>query len=222
MKVPHDILRQRRYVSELARRVGTPVLIKKMYTERDVAEGVAVPSPNFHNVYGQTRNEDPLSYGIGFCSVEESEFEWIDAQGKVIEAEISPGAGFVKAPKYRGFGPGTLTYIIEPDVAEDFYKLTPEGALIRFQHAQAIAPWVPDINDNDLIVHVNLDSKGEIESTGERYQARMVNPVSIRGLDRRGREETSGGFGNRFVVNQRFEMMLVPPQNILYKVDTDR
>lgn len=219
--VPHDIKRQRRFTFELMRRMGTPVLIKKMYTDRDYKNGEAVPSPNFHGVYKQTRNEDPISYGIGYCSRQESENEYIDPSGKIYTSEF-PVAGGIKAPKYRGFGQGVLTYLIEPDVAEDFYKLTQEGALIRFQHARAIAPWWPDVNDNDLVIHCTLDKNNEIVSTTERYQARMVNPISIRGLDRRGRREYGGEYGNRYVINQQFEMMLVPPQNILYKVETDR
>jgi hypothetical protein len=58
--------------------------------------------------------------------------------------------------------------------------------------------------------------------THERYQAKQTNPITMRGLDRRGRREYSGGGGNRFAINQTFEMTLVPTTHPLQKVETDR
>lgn len=220
--VPADIVRQRRYTYELMRRMGTPVIIKKMFTDRDVRYKLAKPSPNFHSVYKQVRNEDRISHGTGFVSVEEAEHEYIDTSGKIFYSASNPGSEFAKAPKYRGFGPGYLTYIIEPDVAEDFYKHTPEGVFVRIQQARALSPWWPDINDNDLIIHVTLNERGDVVETQDRYQAKMVDPVSIRGLDRRGRREYTGDIGNRYVINQQFEMALMPENNVVYKVEIDR
>lgn len=220
--VPNDVARTRRSVYEIMRRMGTPVIIKPMYTDRHVNDGIAEPSPNFSSVYGQSRNRDPLSHGTGYVSKEKSENEWYDARGQIVVSLTNPGPGYTQAPKYRGYGPGVLTWIIEPDVAEDFYKHTPEGVLIRVQTASAQTAWWPDIADNDLIIHVTVDDYGTILSTHERYQAKMVNPVSIRGLDRRGRREYSADFGNRHVVNQTFEMALLPSSHELYKIDIDR
>lgn len=218
--VPGDIKRLRRYTSETMRRMGTPVLIKRMFNDHDLHIGVAEKSDNFNDVYGQTRNRDPLSYGTGYVSKLRSENEYIDSSGKIIRSNIN--MDLPKAPKYRGYGPGYLTYMIEPDVAMDYYKHTPEGVLVRIQEATAQALWWPDINDNDLIIHVELDHKNRIIDTHERYQAKMVNPASIRGLDRQGRREYEGDLGDRFVVNQSFQMALLPEHHILYEVDVDR
>jgi hypothetical protein len=86
----------------------------------------------------------------------------------------------------------------------------------------AQAPWYPEINDNDLIINVVLDIHGNIKDTLERYQAKMSSPVSMRGLDRRGRREYTEDGGNRHVVNQTFEMSLVPVNDALYNVEVDR
>lgn len=220
--VPGDIHRTRRSVYELMRRMGTPVIIKPMITARDVDTGFADESPNFDEVYGQTRNRDPLSHGIGYVSKERSATEWYDPRGNLVIAETSPGAKYVQAPRYRGYGPGVLTFIIEPDATEDFFKHTSQGVLIKVQTATAQTAWWPDINDNDLIIHVTLDDQGNILSTQDRYQAKMTNPVSLRGRDKRGRREYSADFGNRYIVNQTFQMALLPRGHELYKVEADR
>lgn len=221
--VPHDIANDRRYVYELLRRMGTPVLFKKMLNEEDTYDGTVTTSENFDEVYGQTRNRDPLSHGIGFVSTERSTDEWIDPSTNQIITGIEDTEGLTKAPKYRGFGPGMLIYIIEPDAAVDFFKHTPQGVFMKVQTATAIAPWWPDINDNDLLIHVELDRSGYIIGTGERYQAKMTNPVSIRGArERRGRHEYSGDFGSRYVINTTFQMVLLPRNHEFQRVETDR
>lgn len=232
--VPGDIKRLRRASSETVRRMGTPVLIKRMLTDRDARLGLASKSANFDSVYGQTRNMDPLSHGTGYTSKTFSENEYINSSGEIFKSEIDVSAQYVRAPKYRGYGPGFITYIIEPDVAMDYYKHTPEGVLVRIQQATAQTLWWPDIQDNDLIVHVELDNNNNIVDTFERYVTKMVNPVSLRGLDRKGRERgnhpdaiadgaTLGAdLGNRHVVNQQFSMSLLPWQHVLYGVEIDR
>lgn len=221
--VPQDVKRRRRQVYDAMRRFGTPVIVKHMFNDDDREHGVAAFSPNFKDPYGQVRYEDPFSYGTGFVSVKKSVNEWVSPTGAIVTAVSSPGAGYTLAPKYRGFGPGYLTYVIEPDVAEDMFKLTSGGALIQTQTATVQAPWWPEINDNDLIINVELDAQGNVRKARERFQAKQTNPVSIRGLDRRGRREYSGeDRGNRFVVNQTFEMTLVPTTSVLHKVETDR
>jgi hypothetical protein len=173
-----------------------------MFNPDDETNGLARKSDNFQSAYGQVRNRDPLSHGIGYCSLENSLDEWISPGGDVISASTSPGSGYVPAPKYRGFGPGYLTYLIEPDAAFDIYLHSPAGAFVRVQQATAVAAWFPEINDNDLIVNVTLDRAGRVIDTGDRYVAKQTNPVSIRGTDRRGRSEYSGDRGNAHLVNQ--------------------
>lgn len=218
--VPHDIKVTRKASFEVMRRMGTPVVIKHMYNDEDVQAGVAEPSPNFSSVYKQTRPKDPLSHGNGFVSVEKSDFEWIDTTtSKVVTKR--PNATAPKAPRYRGFGPGYLTYIIEPDVTEDWYKHSQEGVFTRVQSARVQAPWWPEVHDGDLVVQVTLDDGGNLLETGARYQAKMSTPNSIRGVDRRGRQEFNS-YPNRHVVNQQFEMSRLPDNHPLMEVEIDR
>jgi hypothetical protein len=218
--IPHDIKMTRKSSFEVMRRMGTPVVIKHMYNDEDVQAGIAEPSPNFNSVYKQTRPRDPLSYGNGFVSVEKSNFEWINtANSQIVTTKPSPTAP--KAPMYRGFGPGYLTYIIEPDVTEDWYKHSEEGVFTRVQSARVQAPWWPEVHDGDLIVEVTLDDGGNLVSTGARFQAKMATPNSIRGLDQRGRREFNS-HPNRHVVNQQFEMSRIPDNHPLMEVEMDR
>lgn len=220
--VPKDVHRRRHSVEEMMRRMGTPVLVKHRFNDRDVKNGVAELSPVFDSIYEQTRNEDPLSHGVGFVSVEKSADEWYDANGNIVKSVTSPGAGWTQAPRYRGYGQGNLTYIIEPDRAEDFFKVTEGGPIFKVQTATAIAPWWPDMNDNDLLIQVTVDASGSVIDTHERFEAKNVSPITIRGNDRRGRKEYGESFGNAHVVNQTFEMALVPETDVLYDVETDR
>ncbi len=220
--VPQDIQRRRRQVQETMRRMGAPMLVKHRYNHRDVKDGQAKESLNFDDIYGQTRNEDPLSHGVGFVSVEDSDNEWVSPTGALVVSNASPGAGYVKAPKYRGYGLGYLTYLIQPDIAEDTFKVSETGVLIKVQDATAQAPWYPEINDNDLLINVVLDRNEQIVDTKERYEAKMSSPVSMRQFDRRGNREFTEDGGNRFVVNQTFQMALVPKVNVLYDVEHDR
>jgi len=220
--VSRDVQQRRRSVEEMLRRMGTPVLVKHRYNDRDVKNGVAEPSPVFDSIYEQTRNEDPLSHGVGFVSVEKSTNEWYNQDGEIVVAASSPGAGWTQAPRFRGFGESHQTYIIEPDRAEDFFKVTTGGPIFKVQTATAIAPWYPDINDNDLIIQAVLDSSGDVLETHERFEAKNVSPITIRGQDRRGRKEYGESFGNAHVVNQTFEMALIPETDVLYDVETDR
>lgn len=220
--IPRDIQVRRRSVAEMLRRMGTPMLVKHRYNDLDFKSGVAVKSPEYDDIYEQTRNRDPISFGVGYVSAELSSDEWYDATGTIVKSAVSPGTGWTQAPRFRGYGPANLTYIIEPDRAQDFYKATLGGPIFKIQTAEAIASWWPDINDNDLIINVTLGPGEAVIEANERFEAKNVNPVSMRGQDRQGRKEYGESFGNTHVVNQKFEMALVPATDIIYEVDTDR
>jgi hypothetical protein len=225
--VPRSIRRQRHSNMDTMRRFGAPVIIKKMYNDRDVQEGNAVHSPNFSDIYKQTRKDDPLSHGIGFVGATNGVMitqpgEWISPTGTLVIQSADPGAGYTAAPKYRGYGPGYLTYVIMPDVAEDVFKLNPVGVLIRLQQAQAQMGWFPEVNDNDLLITCRVDNSDRVIETYERYLLKMTNPASMRGIDRKGRRERSEDFGNRHVTDQSFEMTLIPKHDELYRVEVDR
>lgn len=221
--VPGDIRRLRRSVSQLMRRMGQPVIVKHMYNEQDAEAGLAKPSPSGQSVYGsQVRNRDPFSYGTGYCSIELSTNEWITPDGTaIITSDLAPSPNYTQAPRYRGYGPGFLTYLIEPDVAIDVFKLAASGALIKTQSQTVVAAWWPEIGDNDLVINVELDKDGWVVDHHERYTAKKTAPVSIRGLDQRGRREGSS-HGNRHVVNQNLEMALLPETSVLYHVEAGR
>lgn len=222
-KTPQDIKRLRRQVHDLMRRMGQPVIIKKMLTIDDVEKGLAERSPNYDTIYGQTRNNDNFSFGSGFVSKEKSDNEWINpSTGEIVVEDFNPSPDWPKAPKYRGFGPSIVTYIVEPDAPQDFFTLTPQGAMVQVQTADVTMGWYPKVNDGDLIINVELDDYGHVINCGPRYQAKTSSPVSIRGLDRRGKKGTGEEFGNRHPVNQTFQITRIPENHELIKVEIDR
>lgn len=224
--IPGSVKRRRRWVFDALRRVGTPVLVKHRYNDQDVVNGDATRSPAFDDIYGHTYSYDAISHGVGYCSIETSPTEWFHTvDGTVITSEVNPGSNYLPAPKYRGYGPGFIIFIIEPDAALDFFRLTPTGALIKTQSAQAVAPWYPNLNDNDLLINIELDPAGNIVATQERYELKMANPTSVRGSEKRGRREGPdlADGGNRYVLQQAFEMALIPEINHpIYNVEVDR
>jgi hypothetical protein len=223
--VPQDARRRRMQVMQAMIRMGTPVLIKHMYNIEDVTAGVAEKSPTWDDVYGQERHSDPFSHGVGFVSVEKSDNEWINPiNGQIVVSNTSPGSGYVQAPKYRGYGPSYLTFAILPDVAEDMFKLSEGGALIRIQTARAKMPWFPNVNDNDLLILCELDGNENVIATHERYKLKQTTQITHRGLNRRGRRYPNEpmDYGNQLSINQSFELVLIPSNDIVYQVETDR
>lgn len=223
LNTPQDILRRRKQSLETMKRLGTPVLIKKMYTVDDVEKGIATESPNFATAYGQSTHDDEISYGVGYCSVETQPGEWIDNEGQ-LQVTDSPQTGWEPAPKYRGYGPGYLTYCILPDAAEDVFRPTPEGLLLHTQIARTQLPWWPLCHDNDLLIVCELDAQQNIIATQERYQLHQVQPITMRGLDRWGqREFKANAAGNRFWIGQYCEANKVYAEtDPIYAVEVDR
>ena len=226
---PNNIVRRRSSNMSAMKRFGAPIVLKHMYNDQDVQNGNAVRSPNFDDDYGQTRNRDPLSHGVGFVGAVDGQMilssnEWYltNGEGNIVVSDTSPGSGYVRAPRFRGYGPGFLTYVIMPDVSEDVFKMNEGGVLIRTQQARVQMGWFPEANDNDLLVTCQVDRSFNITKTFERYELKTTNPVSIRGLDRKGRREYSEDFGNRHVVQQEYEMSLIPSHNELMTVEVDR
>lgn len=226
---PQSIKRFRKNDLQTMRRVGTPIILKRMYTDEDVQNGVAQQAQTLDTTYGSSLYaQDYISYGVGFSSIETQDGEWVNTQTG--ELEISPympdddmGTVFTPAPRYRGYGPGFLTYGILPDRPEDAWKLTEQGALIRTQAAMVQLPWWPQVGDNDLLITVRLDRTGNVVESYERYELKMVTPITIRGQDRRGnREFPVNAGGNRFWINQQAEMIKIPTNDIRYQVEIDR
>jgi hypothetical protein len=181
--VPYSIQSLRLYTAETMQRVGTPVLLKRIYTIEDVENGVAEESPNFDDIYNQsTYAQDQLSYGVGFWSIQTQDGEWYDpTTGDLYINSVIPVNTYLPAARYRGYGPGFLTYAILPDRPEDVWKLNVQGALIRQQNAMGQLPWWPQVGDNDLLITCQLDGSGNIIETFERYQLKQVTPITMRG-----------------------------------------
>lgn len=235
-QIPRDIWRMRKSTMETMQRLGTPVLLKRIYTIRDVETNPprAQLSPSWDPDYEGVRANDPVSNGVGFTSIDTAPGEWYDpvtfdltitnpyAQNPGYE---SPDGPFLPAPMYRGYGPGFLTYVILPDRPEDVIKIDPAGILARTQEAKLQLPWWPLVGDNDLMITVELDDAGRITDSFERYQLKQVQPISMRGLDRSGRREFHGAnaSGNRFWVGQECDAVRVAnPQDAIYNVEIDR
>lgn len=225
--VPRDVQNLRISNHDTMRWMGTPVLLKRIYTIEDVENGVATQSPSMDPIYGQAPSEyDPLSYGVGYVSVATQQGEWYDpASGAVYANVTNPDPSYLPAPLYRGYGPGFLTYAILPDRPEDVMRFTPQGTLIRTQTGRIQLPWWPQLGDNDLVIEVELNPNGTIAKTNERYQLKMVTPQTLRGLDRSGRREfDSLSGGNRYWIGQEADLVRIPysPNEPIYQVEVDR
>jgi len=223
---PREIQYQRRSTGEALRYLGTPVLVKRMYTAEDMANGLALDTA-LDSRYQQARYAcDLLSHGVGYVSVETQSGEWYDPLTEnVYIAPENPHESYLPAPTYRGYGPGIITYAIFSDRPEDQWKLTEAGAMIRTQTAMIQLPWWPQVGDNDVIVMVTLDQNGRIKDTQERYQLKQVSPVTMHGIDRLGRRETlATANNNRFWVGQSAELVKVPDRanDQIYRIEVDR
>lgn len=218
---------------DVYRYLGTPVLLKKMYTIEDVNNGVAQEAPSFDYIFDQsTYANDAVSHGVGFVSIETQPGEWLGiapdsdpALPTIVEADSPPYPNFVPAPKYRGYGPGFLTYAILPDRPEDQWKLTEQGALTRTQTATVQLPWWPYVGDNDLLIAVSLDQQSRIVETYDRYQLKQMAPITMHGIDRGGQREFGplSANNNRYLIGFAGEVTKVPPYDqTLLSVEVDR
>jgi hypothetical protein len=226
--VPRDVREMRVSTMETMRRMGTPVLLKRLYTVRDYDNGRALRSPAWDDDYKQVRGHDPLSHGVGFVGPDLSPTEWYDP----VTFEVfdnpnihDPNGLPLPAPLYRGYGPGFLTYVILPDRAEDVFKLDSRGVLTRMQDAHVQLPWWPLVGDNDLMITVQINDQGFVVDSFERYQLKQVQPVTMRGSEQNnGAREFSGANagGNRWWIGQECESVKVPNADPVYDVEIDR
>lgn len=232
--VPRDVQNMRASNHDVMRWMGTPVLLKRIYTVADVEAGIAQESPTMDDMYEQpTYANDQLSHGVGYVSIETQEGEWYDpATGHLYYAPTKPDPSYLPAPKYRGYQQGYLAYAIMGDRPEDVMRFTEQGTLIRTQDATVQLPWFPRLGDNDLLIVCEVDPDGIIAETYERYQLKQVAPLTLRGQDRLGRREvqpTMAGIspvegGNRYWIGQQANLELVPyaTDEPIYQVDVDR
>lgn len=216
---PQEVKRLRYQNLGSMQHLGQPVVFRHMFSLQDVDSGLAKPCPAcFDSVYQQTRFDCPVCYGQGFVSVENNPDPlWITTDGLIVEGSQPPGS--VAAPRYGGFDVPYLTWIVQPDVAVDVFRLNEQGALVQQFDSKAYAPWYPTMGDNDLLIQVELDQGAfSIVTTFDRFQLKQVSQVTTRGLGRRSYGQSNG---MPFLVMQSFEMNKVPLNNILQSVPYD-
>lgn len=205
---PQDIKSLRRSVGDLLRAYGQPVVHMHIYNARDVEEGRAKPCPKcFDDDLKSARGNCTLCYAVGFVSIEDHTDRWVEEDLSIVNYITD-----TIAPVYGGYAEPTLTWVIEPDVALDVFKVNEQGVLVRTQQAASIAYFDPYMGDNDLMVNVDLAQNGySINRLGDRYELKAVQQNTIRGQGSR--------TGNpMFTINQTFDMDLLPIHDIRMKV----
>lgn len=204
---PQEVKRFRRQNMDLCRWQGQSVILKHMWNQDDVTAGIAKKCPAcYDDAYDQVRNDCGVCYSVGFVSVEnDPTHRFINTLGVIVS--INPGTN-VEAPRYGGFGPSFLTWVLEPDVAVDVFRINEQGVMIQTYDATSFAPWYPKLGDNDLLINVDLGPDGyTILSTHKRFQLKMVQQVTLRGWGKRGQ-------GQQHLIGQTFQMSAIPSSNI--------
>jgi len=206
---PQEIKRHRRQVGDSLRRYGQPVIHRRMYTLDDFDNGIAKKCPAcFDDAYSQVRNDCPVCHSVGFVSTENSADQYIDSNGDYTYERTS-----VIAPMYGGFASPSLTLVMQPDVPIDLFRINDRGVLTRVKDSKAYTYFNPIFADNDLLIAVEVAVDGyTIKNIVDYYQAKQANRHTIRGWGKKVRNE------NQYIVGQEFEMVLVPPNNVLRSV----
>lgn len=220
---PQEIKRLRRENMDMCRKMGQPVVLRHMWNEADADAGFAERCPAcFDAAYDQPRNDCPVCFGFMFVSAEKTidPDVYIDRNGQLVTTPTPP-ADYVRAPRYGGFAESVLTWLMEPDVAVDVFRISDQGTMIRTYDATGVAPWFPMLSDNDLCVNVQLaeNDYSIIGQGDDRFQLKMVQPITVRGFGKRGRPPGAGGQAYR--VAQSFQMAKAPAKNSLYDVPLD-
>lgn len=211
---PQEIKRFRRQNMDFCRWIGQPVVMRHLWNLDDVATGKARKCPAcYDSAYEQVRNDCPVCFGFGYASVENNALGlYINTSGQIVVG--NPGTG-VLAPRYGAFDQPFLTWIVEPDVAVDVFKINEHGVMVQTYDASAVAPWFPKLGDNDLCINVDLGRDGTtILATNERFQLKMVQQASLRGWGRRTR-------GQVHTIAQSFQMSKAPDNTSIYQVPAD-
>jgi hypothetical protein len=217
---PQEIKRLRRENMDLCRRMGQPIILRHLFNRDDVQSGVAKECPAcYDETYGQVRADCVVCYGFGFVSVEDNpEPIYITSDGTLIET-MAPGPGLVRAPRYGGFDVPILTWLVEPDIAVDVFRINDQGLLTHQYDATGVAPWYPTVGDNDLCINVTLEGDGfTVASVLDRFQLKRVQQITIRGLGARAR---AGSNGQPYLVAQSFQMNKSPDNQNLYSIPVD-
>lgn len=197
------------------RSLGQTVLIKHRWNQNDVTSGLAKICPAcFESSYGSTYPDCQICFGVGYVSVQNDTItnKWIE-NGFLVSSD---GGDHVQAPQYGGFGPGYLTYIVQADTPTDVFKDNPEGVQIDARQGQSHGPWSPKMGDGDICINVDIGLNMQtILQANERYDLKMVQPVTIRGWGLHGKHQ-------QYLVGQSFIMAQIPLNNPFYNIPYDR
>jgi len=217
---PQEIKRLRRENMDMCRKHGQPVILRHAWNQEDVIDEYAQNCPAcWDPAYSQVRNDCPVCYGFGFASLELTVNRdlWITEQGVITET-TTPDEGWVRVPRYGGFGEPVLTWLMEPDVAVDVYRINQEGVMVRTYDAQGVAPWFPNLGDNDLCINAVLAPNDySIVETRDRFQLKLVQQITMRGFGKMGRPQGSIAYK----VAQSFQMSKAPENSSLYDIPWD-
>lgn len=236
-RIPQEIKRLRRENMDYCRKFGESVMLKHQYNNLDYFAGLAYLDDNnltgvgdvpetadpmlakhcpacWDGEYDRARSSCPVCFGIGFVSLLDDDItnKWIE-NGTLVNSD---GGSHQPAPKYGGYGPGFITWMVEPDIAVDVFRINEQGVMVQTESAQGIAPWYPNLGDNDLCINVDLD-KGEavVTDVTERFQLKLTNPNTIRGFGVRANNQD-------YKISQQFAMARIPENQIWYDVPVDR
>jgi hypothetical protein len=82
-----------------------------------------------------------------------------------------------------GWDDGIITFITIADTQEDVFRVSPQGLLMHETHPGFIAPWVPNMGDDDLIIAGQFDIKTwDLLDETDRYVLKQVTPRTMRGF----------------------------------------
>ena len=119
------------------------------------------------------------------------------------------GTGYV-----GGFDDGQIVYVSIADTPTNVIRVLPEGILSFDQSPQMTAPWLPEMQDGDLIIFADFaPGTWDIIDLHERYELREVAPITMRG-----REFSRSTPSARLRVKQEAQLEKLPYSHPLYEV----
>src|SRR4051812_1889951 len=131
-RTPQEIKRLRRENMDFCRKMGESVLLKHQYNNKDVSAGtkflddggIVTPDTDamlakrcpacWDEVRNQVRtNKCPVCFGVGIVSLVNDSItnKWIE-NGQLSSTDMG---SHTPAPKYGGYGPGFITWMVQPD-----------------------------------------------------------------------------------------------------------
>ena len=119
-----------------------------------------------------------------------------------------------------GYSDGAFTYITLSDTQIDVQSPDQEG-LYKTLQPSGTAPWVPLIQDGDMIILVavaDVSDQVQITSEGDRFIVQSVQPVTLRGYVAYQKAVTDYEQGLGHMVSQNFQAIRIPPEHPSYQV----